>query len=338
MRPRRSRRCGPATLPLACAALLLIAAGPALAIYSAGNNIRSLTHDSLLREYNVYVPVGYDGLSPVPLVVDLHGASSDKGQQQLISGWNIKSDSLGFLVAYPDGIGDTWNAGVCCGGNSEDDVGFILAMIDAIEIEGNVEATKIYVTGLSNGGAMTQRLACEAASVFAAAAPLAFPTPYDDFASECTPSREIPVLLTMGLTDVVVPYENGAFGGAVESFDAWRTKNSCGPEAPEDRIDIGGSFCDIDTSCAGSTQIGLCSVTGSDLDPPLDVFNGHVLYVNDDDLVLPDLIWEFWQTGTIQQPLQIPLAGPMAIYALVLGLGGIGTLRLARRVRSERSR
>jgi hypothetical protein len=55
-------------------------------------------------------------------------------------------------------------------------------------------------------------------------------------------------------------------------------------------------------------------------------------------LVLPDLIWEFWQTGTIQQPLQIPLAGPVAIYALVLGLGGIGTLRLARRVRSARSR
>jgi polyhydroxybutyrate depolymerase len=104
MRPRRSRHGGPATLPLACAALLLIAAGPALAVYSAGNNIRSLTHDSLLREYNVYVPVGYDGLSPVPLVVDLHGAGSDKGQQQLISGWNVKSDSLRFLVAYPDAI------------------------------------------------------------------------------------------------------------------------------------------------------------------------------------------------------------------------------------------
>lgn len=308
------------------AVLVLGAATPALAVYTTGDNIRDLTHDSRLRVYNVYAPPGYDGLSPVALVVDLHGATSNKEEQKAISGWSAKADALGILVAYPDGIGNTWNAGVCCGGNTEDDVGFIRAMVDAIELEGNVDSSHVYVTGLSNGGAMSHRLACEAADVFAAAAPLAFPTPYDDFASECQPSREIPLLLSMGLTDVLVPYEGGIFGGAVESFEAWRQKNGCGPEPPEDRIEVGGSFCDIDTSCAGSTQVGLCSVRGSAFDePPLDAFSGHILYINDDGLVMADLIWEFFQTGTIRQPpAQLPALGPLAVTALALGLAALG--------------
>jgi len=313
------------------AALALGTATPALALYATGDNLRDLTHDSQLRVYNVYAPAGYGGLSPVALVVDLHGASSTKEQQQAISGWGHKADALGILVAYPDGIGNTWNAGVCCGGNTEDDVGFIRAMVDAIELEGNVDASRIYVTGLSNGGAMSHRLACEAADIFAAAAPLAFPTPYDDFATECQPSAEIPLLLTMGLTDVVVPYEGGTFGGAVESFDAWRQKNTCGSEPPEDRIELGGSFCDIDTSCASSTQVGLCSVRGSALDPPLDIYSGHILYINDDSLVMSDLIWEFFQTGSIQQPPHgVPALGPLAVMALALTLAAAGAVRLGR--------
>jgi len=316
----------------------LTAPSLASAAYATGDNARTLTHDSELRSYNVYAPPGYDGLSAVPLIVDLHGASSTAAQQQLISGWQTKADEIGALVAYPDGLGNTWNAGVCCGlaaANDVDDVGFIRAMVTAIGAEGNVDAGHVYVTGLSNGGAMTQRLACEAADVFTAAAPLAFPTPYTDFATECTPAIEVPVLLTMGLTDVVIPYENGAFGGAVESFESWRSKNACGPEPSEDQLQVGGSFCEIDTSCASDTQVGLCSVTGSDLDPPLDIYNGHVLYLNDDGIVLADWIWEFFQSGTIRPPNKTPALGVPGLGMLVLGLLGAGRVA-ARRTRTPR--
>lgn len=303
--------------------------------YSAGNNERTLTHDAILREYNVYAPASYDGVSPVPLIVDLHGASSDKVQQQAISGWAGEAEAEDFLVAYPQGIGNTWNAGICCGGNTNDDVGFIRAMVDAIELEGNVDTTRIYVTGLSNGGAMTQRLACEAADVFAAAAPLAFPTPYADFATECTPSAEMPVLLTMGLTDIVVPYSGGFFGGAVPSFEAWRAKFSCGTGTPENRFEQGSAFCDIDTSCAGGVEVGLCSVTGITFGPPLNVFDGHVLYFNSDSLNMADKIWEFFETGMLAggTPPPVPAAGPVATLALGLGLTALGARRILRRRR-----
>lgn len=293
--------------------LLALSARAAKAAFTPGDNPRTLTHDSNSRAYRIRAPISYDGTQPVPLVVDLHGFGSSKEQQQAISGMQQRAEVEGFLVAYPDGLFQSWNAGVCCGdavANAIDDVGFLRAMVSAIQAEGNVDVSRIYTTGLSNGGAMTHRLACEAADLFAAAAPLAFPTPYADFESECQPSRPIPVLLFMGLSDVVIPYESGAFGGAVESFDFWRTKNSCGPEPIELRISLGGSFCDLDESCADETQIGLCSIRGSALAPPLDQFSGHILYVNDDGLDLSAMIWSFFEQGSpVPERASIPFLG-----------------------------
>lgn len=320
------------TLLLLAVLALLPPPSTALAAYSAGTNARNLTHDTVPRDYNVYAPASYDGSSAVPLVVDIHGAGSTNAQQQGISGWGAKAEIEGFLVVYPQGIGNTWNAGVCCGGNTMDDVGFIRAMVDAIELEGNVDAGRIYVTGLSNGGAMSHRLACEAADVFAGAAPLAFPTPYTNFAAQCTPSQEIPVLLTMGLTDVVIPYAGGVFGGAVSSFEMWRSKNSCGSGTPEYHFEQGTASCDVDTSCAGGASVGLCSVTGINFAPPLDGVNGHVLYANTEGVNLPEKIWEFFETGAIGSPAPaVPAAGPFAAWALGLGIAALGARRIRKR-------
>lgn len=320
------------------AGLLLAGLAPssALAVFAPGNNQRTLTHDSELRAYNVYAPPGYPGASPVPLVVDIHGLSSNKEQQQGISGWQAKADEQGLLVAYPDGLGNSWNAGVCCGSavtNNEDDVGFIRAMVTAIEAEASVDASRIYVTGLSNGGAMTHRLACEAADVFAAAAPLAFPTPYTDFANQCQPSRPIPLLLSMGLTDVLIEYSGGFFGSALGSFDAWRTKNTCGAAPPpEEHVDFGGSYCDVDLSCTDDVQVGLCSIRGTAFAPPLDQFSGHILYINDDGVILADVIWQFFTEGSVAPPT-VPGLAPGALVALVgvLALAGGGLAKRRRR-------
>jgi polyhydroxybutyrate depolymerase len=313
---------------------LCLAPATALAVFTPGNNTRTLTHDSELRAYNVYAPPSYPDTSPVPLVVDLHGFSSNKEQQQGISGWQAKADDLGLLVAYPDGLDNSWNAGVCCGGavtNDEDDVGFIRAMVAAIQAEASVDASRIYATGLSNGGAMTHRLACEAADVFAAAAPLAFPTPYTDFANQCQPSRSIPVLMFMGLTDVLIPYSGGTFGSALGSFDSWRTKNVCGAQPPpEQHVDFGGSYCDVDLTCAANTQVGLCSIRGTAFDPPLDIFSGHVLYFNDDALALADTIWQFFTEGSLA-PAPVPSLAPAAMLALAGGLAAVGAVLRKRR-------
>ena len=106
-------------------AFFSLAGAAANAAFVPGDNLRSLESGGLTRTYRVHVPPGYDGSSPVPLVVDIHGLGSNAAQQEGISGMKGMSDAHGFLVAYPDGIDNAFNAGTCCGATDHDDVAFI---------------------------------------------------------------------------------------------------------------------------------------------------------------------------------------------------------------------
>src|SRR4029453_13636739 len=103
------------------------------------------------------------------MVGDIHGFTTNAAQQEGISGMRTVSDREGFVVVYPDGWRNAWNANICCGNGEIDDVGFIRAVVAAVSAETNVDASRVYATGLSNGGAMSQRLARDAANLFAPA-------------------------------------------------------------------------------------------------------------------------------------------------------------------------
>src|SRR5262249_3736281 len=152
-----------------------------------------------------------------------------------------------------------WNANTCCGNGGIDDVGFIRAVVAAASGQANIDPQRVYVTGLSNGGAMSQRLACDAADLFAASAPMAFPVTYIP-ATRWQPARSIPVPTFMGLTHILVRY-NGPFGSALGTFDYWRDMDGCGTGDPEVRDERGKSFCEYHTACANGVQVGLCSIT-----------------------------------------------------------------------------
>ena len=282
----------------------------------------TLEFDGETRLYDVHVPPGYDGASPVPLVLDLHGFRSSKTFQAAISGFKTLSDAEGFIVAYPQGLfgdpndpeapsdsgsGPCWNAGGCCAACTVadvDDVGFLRALVSAIAAEANIDLQRAYATGLSNGGAMAHRLACDAANVFAAVAPVAFPLPFDPLSS-CQPLRPIPVLHFAGIDDVVVPFSGCSpettpcnidpdlvLSAATDSFTHWREVNGCisDPDDPLEEIFVQGtSMCETDTSCAGGVQVGLCSINGVDFAP----WRGHVIYINEDGLNLAQIAWDF---------------------------------------------
>jgi len=286
MRNHGKRRMSVVAASAIVALLCVLSSDAAFADFVPGTHLNlSLSFDSQIRTYDVHVPPSYDGSTPVPLVVDLHGATSNKGQQRIISGFQALSDAEGFIVVYPQGLFDTWNAGTCCGGavsNGIDDVGFLRALVQAIVAEANIDDRRIYITGLSNGGAMSQRLACEAADLFAAAAPMAFPLPYLPL-SQCQPSRSMPVQMFMGLTDALVPYSSAA-----PSFSYWRDTNGCGNGTPDETVVTGDSMCETYTSCSDGVETGLCSILSTSGAP----FEGHVLYWNN-DLVLAEVAWDF---------------------------------------------
>lgn len=312
------------TTLLTLVAVLVALSAPATAGLPTGlSQGLMIQHDGATRTYDVLVPLGA-AAAVSPLVVDLHGFTSDSAQQRGISGWNAIGAESDVVVVWPNGLNNSWNGGTCCGQSvtdDVDDVGFIRALVAEIQTQAQIDPGRIYVTGLSNGGAMTQRLACEAADLFAAAAPMAFPTPFDDFAAECNASESIPVLSFMGFVDVLVPYS-----GAAPSFAEWRDENGCdalGP-APETSETWGGSDCQIDTSCSEpGVEVGLCSVTGSVFpDPPLNAFSGHILYINDDAFGISQRAWNFMRVHR-RPERAVPAVGVPALLAGVLAVGGI---------------
>lgn len=288
--------------------LAVLPAAPGAALDPGDYPDRTLHFDGVERAYDLRVPAGYDGATPIPLVVDLHGLGSSKAGQQALSGMAALADIEGFAVVWPDGRFSSWNAGWCCGQAVDEqvrDVAFLRTLVEAVAAELAVDRTRVYATGLSNGGAMTQRLACEAADVFAAAAAMAFPIGLAPITS-CAPSRPIAVLTVQAPTDTLVPYEGGGpFPSALESFAHWRAQNACGDGDPEQQVVQGESRCDFDTGCAGGVEVGLCTVAST------GVYGGHIVYLNP-DFALAEVAFEFLSRFSLPAAppaLPVPLAG-----------------------------
>lgn len=240
-----------------------------------GNAELTLEHDGVTREYLVHVPDSYDGSAPVPLVVDMHGLTSSAAAQARF-GWREKADAEGFIVVHPQGLNASWNGGeLCCGSsrdNGVDDEGFILALVEQMKQDACIDGRRVYATGLSNGGAMSHLLACNAADVFAAAAPVSM----SNGAEPCEPARPIPVIMTRGTDDLLVPFAGGfLFASAAEDFAQWAERNGCsGEPAPSSEL------CQTFDQCDGGVEVTLCTLDA-----------GHVLYDNPQGFSVPDVVW-----------------------------------------------
>jgi poly(3-hydroxybutyrate) depolymerase len=314
----QTRACSLATV-IAC---FLVASPSRADVLAPGDYEGSFRYQGHDRTYEFRVPTGYDGSASVPLVLDLHGFGSFGGQQKLVSGYANLADAEGFVVAHPDGIpnaqseGNAWNIESCCGTASAldvDDVGFLKVLAGVIAEQIAIDPSRIYATGLSNGGGMSHRLGCEGADFFAAVAPMAFPIPYFD-AADCQPVQPQPVQLTMGLTDTVVPY-----AGAVPSFEYWRDVNGCVDPA-ETTFMQGAASCDTHDQCEGGVVVTLCSVVGRDFTGTLlEDVSGHLLYANEDGVDLARESWAFLSGfQQVPPPVLVPEPGSVAQGVTVL--------------------
>ncbi len=205
------------------------------------------------------------------LVVNYHGFSSNAPEQVLLTGMNTVADAKNIIVAYPDGVGNGWNAGTCCSELQPpgvDDVQFTKDLLSLVESEYCVDPKRIFATGFSNGGFMSHMLGCDMADTFAAIAPvsgvLGIP------AAKCTPSRPIPVLDIHGTADPVVPYDGGPalkllppiqFASVDASVGFWRTANACLSPAVVD-YENGDATCLRWGDCNGGVDVELCTLVG----------------------------------------------------------------------------
>ena len=148
---------------------------PSTATAVPGESNKSITVGTLMRTYLLHIPTGYTGKTPVPVVFDFHGLGGSGSSQKGLSGWATLGDSKGFITVFPNGVGNSWNIGRCCSTaqtQNVDDVGFVRAIIKQLQTDACIDSKRVYASGCSNGGGMSYRLACDAADVIAAVAPV----------------------------------------------------------------------------------------------------------------------------------------------------------------------
>ena len=205
---------------------------------------RDFLYDELQRTYKIHIPPDMpENYSPA-LVFVLHGGTGtgDGMERSLtLGGFDSLSDENKFIVVYPDGIGRNWNDGRKNTSDPAheqniDDVGFFKALIENLTYEFNVNQSRIYFTGISNGAMMSYRLALEMPEKIAAIAPVAGAIPIDIVPQE--PSYvPLSVCAISGTSDPLVPWEGGLVGfkrnprGVVisvpDSVNYWVTNNNC---------------------------------------------------------------------------------------------------------------
>lgn len=199
--------------------------------YVSFSQTYSFTHNSIVRSYIVHLPTGYSASNQYPVVINMHGYTSTASQQQSYSQMNVVADTGKFIVVYPDGVNNAWNAGY--GVNPTiDDVGFISVLIDTLKTKFSVNSNKVFACGMSNGGFMSYRLACELNTKIAAIASVTGLMGDSVRLFLCQNNCAVPVMDFHGTTDPTVNY-NGALGyvSADSCIQWWRAKDGC-PATP----------------------------------------------------------------------------------------------------------
>jgi polyhydroxybutyrate depolymerase len=264
------------------AVLFVVGLPAALALVAAATlHVLNRTNGSIVssgqkREYLLHVPPGYDRSKPAPLVISLHGVAGWPAQQRNTSGWNRLADEQGFLVVYPSGsdVPRMWH--VQTGAGLERDVRFISDLIDTLEASYNIDRTRIYANGLSNGGGMAFVLSCSLSGRIAAVGTVAAAQtlPW----SWCTDPRPVPMIAFHGTADPMVPYEGGlsTFALAPTRFDPharpfpsvpqwaanWARRNRCATSPVASAVAADVTRLEY-TECADDAAVALYTVRGA---------------------------------------------------------------------------
>lgn len=184
----------------------------------------TLMHDGIQREYILYVPSNYTGTTEVPLVFNFHGYGSTHNEQMNYGDFRALSEQEGFLIAHPLGTVDSngnthFNVG--WGTSTVDDVGFTSALIDELSSNYMVDQKRIYSTGMSNGGFISYKLACELSDKIAAVASVTGTMTVGQ-QNNCTTTHPVPIMEIHGTNDTTVPYGgNSGFESVDNVLNFW---------------------------------------------------------------------------------------------------------------------
>lgn len=190
------------------------------------------------RTYRLHLPSSYDGEKPVPLLLAFHGGGGDGAGMERLTHLSEIADRHGFAVVYPDGIDRNWNDGRPEINPGVDDVGFVKDLLAELDGRYAIDESRVYSTGISNGGFFSFRLAFDMPEGIAAIAPVAA-LMTEILYSRPAPSLPMPVALIEGTDDPLVPWDGGGVGfgrgtrgtvvSASDTISYWVEHDGCTP-------------------------------------------------------------------------------------------------------------
>jgi polyhydroxybutyrate depolymerase len=204
------------------------------------NNIQKTVNITVLnvtRSFIVFVPENTIMTDKLPLMFVLHGGSGSAEGMLKLANFRALATKEKFILVYPDGIEKSWNDGRPTAANVKgiDDVAFFSKMCDYMTENYPVSKSKIYVTGISNGGFMASRLGCELSNKIAAIAVVAGSIEANTIALNCKPSVPVAAMYIHGTLDPLVSFNGGEMmvgaGGKILShtqvIEKWVKLNKC---------------------------------------------------------------------------------------------------------------
>lgn len=273
------------------------------------------------RSFYVYAPANYDPGQPTALIVDAHGAmetaEEHSGRDSEFcangmcwpgkgSGWRLEADmpTGGFIVLTPQGRGNVWN---------QNDESFILEAVENVKRIANINPDRVYITGISNGAALTYWVGCPNTDIFSGMSPVS------GGANCSSVGKAVPVITFDARPDFAYQSSTSASNRMVQNDNCssgpttWLTIDSTYDE-PVCRHDanstdphlvpcssvtpaIEPTVCKRWYDCDRGVEVVFCDVAPGDTHGPANAASdAHILYQNNSSLNLPSVAWRFFQS------------------------------------------
>jgi len=279
-------------------------------LFESGLQLFEMSWEGRNRTYQVYFPPEQFFEQKLPILFVLHGGGFTR------NGFNKIADREGFIVVYPEGFEKQWNDGrgvqgiVTAWDENIDDVGFISEIARLLSNDFSIDTSRIFTSGISNGGFMSSRLLCDRADLFRGGA-IITATISESYLPNCNPTSPVSVLVLNGTEDPIVPYEGGQVvvlgqqRGQIISTDDyiqfWATNNGCESNAlvidfPDTEDD--GTMVQINTNpnCTAQTRLQLYRIEGGGHTWPgsLELLPENLVGRTSKEFVACDVIWDFF--------------------------------------------
>ena len=307
----RSAWAGGLTAPTSSAQIVPSAGG--LRAAGPGRSVEELTVDGVSRRYLRYEPPGLVSMAAVPLVLVLHGRGGSGTIAERLYEMNDQATLHGFVVAYPDALGDppTWKAGLGMGGGQSDDVAFIRALVEREAAARSLDRNRVFACGHSSGGFMSYRLAGEASDLFPAvgivAGSVGVRGPGGGVWTIPKPENPVSVIHLHGTADPLVRYDGGSQRGPIgflsvaESIRFWVDVNGCDPTPATETIGVARR--ETYGAGRGGSEVTLWTIDGGGHGWPKESGRSNV-GVSASGIPATALIWSFFAAhprGTVSR-------------------------------------